>query len=153
MASVGERIEFKRVKILKSENGFVSTYIHFGSKVGSIIAFTGKYSPEADDLGKKVAMQTVAMTPITVRREEVTQETIDKEKEIYMTQAKNEKKPDNIIGKIVDNKLEKFFQENCLVEQSFIQDEKKSIGDILKDYSKVSGEPLDVLAMARFQLG
>ena len=153
MASVGEKIEMKRVKLLKAENGFISTYIHFGSKVGAIIALKGKYSPEADDLGKKVAMQTVAMTPITVRREEVSQETIEKEKEIYITQSRNEKKPENIIDKIVANKLEKFFQENCLVEQSFIQDEKKSIGDILKEYGKKSGEPLDVLAMARFQLG
>ena len=100
-----------------------------------------------------MAMQIVAMTPINVRRDEVSAEIIEKELEIYQQQARNEKKPENIIEKITMNRLEKFFQENCLLEQEFIQDSSKSVGDLLKDYTKATCEPLDVTEMARFQLG
>ena len=153
MASVGEKIEMKRVKIISVEGGFVSTYIHFGSKVGAIVGLKGKFTEEANSLGQKLAMQTVAMTPIAVRRDEVSPDVIEKELEIYQTQARNEKKPEHIIEKITMNKLEKFFQENCLLEQEFIQEANKSVGDLLKDYTKRTGEPLDVTEMSRFQLG
>jgi len=153
MGSVGEKIELKRVKLIKMDGGFVSTYIHFGSKVGAIIGLKGKFTDEANSIGQKVAMQTVAMTPITVTRDEVSTDTIEKELEIYQTQARNEKKPENIIEKITMNRLEKFFQENCLVEQEFIQDSTKSVGDLTKDYTKATNEPLEIVSMARFQLG
>lgn len=153
MGSVGEKIELKRVRFIYVEGGFVSTYIHFGSKVGAIIGMKGKYTEEANEIGQKMAMQIVAMTPINVRRDEVSAEIIEKELEIYQQQARNEKKPENIIEKITMNRLEKFFQENCLLEQEFIQDSSKSVGDLLKDYTKATDEPLDVTEMARFQLG
>ena len=153
MGSVGEKIELKRVKLISVDGGFVSTYIHFGSKVGAIVGMKGKYTDEANEIGEKIAMQVVAMTPINVRRDEVSADVIEKELEIYQQQAKNEKKPENIIEKITMNRLEKFFQENCLLEQEFIQDSSKAVGDLLKDYTKATGEPLDVTEMARFQLG
>lgn len=153
MGRVGEKIELRRVRFISVEGGFVSTYIHFGSKVGAIIGMKGKYSEEANDIGHKMAMQIVAMMPINVRRDEVSADIIEKELEIYQQQAKNEKKPENIIEKITLNRLEKFFQENCLLEQEFIQDSSKSVGDLLKDFTKATGEPLDVTEMARFQLG
>ncbi|MFA7360310.1 MAG: translation elongation factor Ts [Candidatus Kapaibacterium sp.] len=153
MGRVGEKIELRRVRLISVEDGFVSTYIHFGSKVGAIIGMKGKYSDEANDIGHKMAMQIVAMTPINVRRDEISADIIEKELEIYQQQARNEKKPENIIEKITMNRLEKFFQENCLLEQEFIQDSSKSVGDLLKDFTKATGEPLDVTEMARFQLG
>ena len=153
MASFGEKIELRRARLIKVESGFVSTYIHFGSKVGAIVGLKGKFTDEANEIGKKIAMQIVAMTPINVRRDEVSADVIEKELEIYQTQARNEKKPENIIEKITMNRLEKFFQENCLLEQEYIQDSSKNIGDLLKDYTKNTGEALDVTEMARFQLG
>lgn len=153
MGSVGEKIELRRVRLIKVDGGFVSTYIHFGSKVGAIVGLKGKFTEEANDIGQKMAMQVVAMTPINVRRDEVSADVIEKELEIYQTQARNEKKPENIIEKITMNRLEKFFQENCLLEQEYIQDSSKSVGDLLKDYSKKTGDPLDATEMARFQLG
>lgn len=153
MSSVGEKIEMRRVRLIEVEGGFVSTYIHFGSKVGAIVGLKGKYTDEANDIGQKLAMQIVAMTPINVRRDEVSADVIEKELEIYQTQARNEKKPENIIEKITMNRLEKFFQENCLLEQEYIQDASKTVGDLLKDYTKKTGEPLDATEMARFQLG
>ena len=153
MGSVGEKIELRRVRLIKVDGGFVSTYIHFGSKVGAIVGLKGKYTEEANDIGQKMAMQVVAMTPINVKRDEVSADVIEKELEIYQTQARNEKKPENIIEKITMNRLEKFFQENCLLEQEYVQDSSKSVGDLLKDYSKKTGEPFDATEMARFQLG
>ncbi len=153
MGSVGEKIELRRVRLIKVDGGFVSTYIHFGSKVGAIVGLKGKYTEEANDIGQKMAMQVVAMTPINVKRDEVSADVIEKELEIYQTQARNEKKPENIIEKITMNRLEKFFQENCLLEQEYIQDSSKSVGDLLKDYSKKTGEPFDATEMARFHLG
>ena len=98
-------------------------------------------------------MQVVAMNPIAINRDGVDKDLIEKEKDIYTTQAKNEKKPDNIIDKIVNNKVEKFYQDNCLIEQEFIQDSHKSIKDLLDDYKKKSKNELEVVEMVRFQLG
>lgn len=153
MASVAEKTEIKRVKFINVEDGFVGDYNHFGSKLGSIIGVKGNYSEKAGDIINKIAMQVVAMNPIAIKREDVSQETIDKEKEIYTTQVKNEGKPENIIDKIVENKVEKFFQENVLLEQEFIQDSKLSVGDLLKNFEKESGDTLEIVEMIRYQLG
>jgi elongation factor Ts len=153
MGKVGEKIEFKRVKLIKVADGFVAYYIHFGSKVGGMVGIKGKFSEELYDIGKKISMQVVAMTPISIKREDISSEVVEKEKEIYLTQAKNENKPEKIIDKIIQNKVEKFFQENCLLEQEYIQDSSKCVGDLLKDYTKKTGETAEVIEMMRYQLG
>lgn len=153
MGKVGEKIEVKRVKHLTSKDGFISDYIHFGSKLGGLVAFKGTKNEESLDLGKKIAMQLVAMNPISISRDQITADTIEKEKDIYKTQLLNEGKKENILDKIIGNKIEKFYQENCLMEQAFIQDEKKSIGDLIKDYNKKTGDNLEILEIVRFQLG
>lgn len=153
MGKVGEKIEVKRVKNMNSKDGFISDYIHFGSKLGGLVAFKGTKNEESLDLGKKIAMQLVAMNPISISRDQITADTIEKEKDIYKTQLLNEGKKENILDKIIGNKIEKFYQENCLMEQAFIQDEKKSIGDLIKDYNKKTGDNLEILEIVRFQLG
>jgi len=84
-------------------------------------------------------MQVVAMNPMALSRDAITPEVAEKEKEIYKTLAIQEGKPENIIDKIVSNKLEKFYQENVLLEQSFLQDEKKTVDEILKEFNKKTG--------------
>lgn len=153
MGKVGEKIEVKRVKNVNSKEGFIADYIHFGSKLGGLVAFKGNKNEESLDLGKKIAMQLVAMNPISINREDIGADVIEKEKDIYKTQLLNEGKKENILDKIIGNKIEKFYQENVLMEQSFIQDEKKSIGDLIKDYNKKSGDNLEILEIVRFQLG
>lgn len=153
MGKVGEKIEFKRAKLIKMGNGFVSEYNHFGSKLGSIIGINGKLTEEASSLGNKIAMQVVAMNPIAIGRSGVGEEVIEKEKEIYTSQAKYDKKPDNIVEKIVQNKIEKFYQDNCLLEQEYIQDSDKNIQNLLDDYKKNSGDELKIAEIVRFQLG
>lgn len=153
MGKVGEKIEVKRVKNMSSKDGFVADYIHFGSKLGGLVAFKGNKNEETLDLGKKIAMQLVAMNPISINREGIGADLIEKEKDIYKTQLLNEGKKENILDKIIGNKIEKYYQENVLLEQSFIQDEKKTIGDLIKDYNKKAGDNLEILEIVRFQLG
>jgi len=153
MGKVGERTELKRAKIVNAPEGFVSGYIHFGSKLGSLVGFKGTYDEKADTLGKNVAMQVVAMNPIAVNRDEIGKEVIEKKKEIYLSQAKNENKPDNIAQTIVNNKVERYFQDNCLLEQEYINESGKSIKDIISDFNKANGNTVEIVSMVRFQLG
>jgi len=153
MGRVGEKIEFRRVKVFKLEDGFISGYIHFGSKLGSLVVIKGNNTPDSVELGNKIAMQVVAMNPLALNRVGINKELIEKEKEIYTSQAKNEKKPDNIVERIVNNKIEKFFQENCLLEQEFIQEANLSVGDLVKNFNKSKNENLNLVDYVRFHLG
>ncbi len=150
---IGEKIEVKRLGYYKSEDGFFSAYNHVGNKIASIIELKGGVTDEGAELANDLAMQVVAMKPIAVDRSEISKETIEKEKDIYLTQAKNEKKPDNIAEKIASNKVEKFFQENCLIDQEFVKEQGKSVSDIIKDVSKKTGQDYKVKKMIRLQLG
>lgn len=153
MASVGEKIELRRVKFIEIKDGFVSSYLHFGSKLGGLVAVKGEFTDEAYDLGNKISMQLVAMNPLAINREGISEDIIEKEKEIYYSVAKNENKPDNITEKIVQNKLEKFFQENCLLEQEYINEANINISDLIKRFTKESGTGFEITEIVRFQLG
>jgi elongation factor Ts len=153
MGKVGEKIELRRADFINVPDGFVAGYIHFGSKLGSLIGFKGTYSDDAEKLGKNIAMQVVAMNPLSIRREDIDQSVIDKEKDIYMTLAKNENKPDNIAQTIVNNKVERFFQDNCLLEQEYINESSKSVKNLIEDFNKSANTGIDVVKMIRYQLG
>mgnify|MGYP002623046766 CR=1 FL=1 len=153
MGKVGEKIELKDFKIVNVADGFVCDYIHFGSKLGSLIGIKGKATDESIDIGNKIAMQVVAMNPVAIDRSGISDELIAQEKDIYMTQAKNDGKPENIIEKIVGNKIEKFYQDSTLLEQEYIQDTDKSVQGLLDDYEKKSGDKLEITDMVRLQLG
>lgn len=153
MGKVGEKTELKRAKILRSENGFVADYIHFGSKLGALVALKGTFNEDSEKLGKSLAMQVVAMNPQAIDRSGISQEVIDKEKDIYMTVAKNENKPDKIAETIVNNKVERFFQDNCLTEQEYINESGKSIKDLLAEFNKKNNNTIEITDMVRFQLG
>ncbi|HLT24218.1 MAG TPA: translation elongation factor Ts [Ignavibacteria bacterium] len=153
MGKVGEKIELKDSKRVTVEDGFVSHYIHFGSKLGSLIGIKGEATDESVDIGNKIAMQVVAMNPIAIKREDISEDTINKEKDIYITQSKNEGKPENIIDKIVANKVEKFYQDSTLLEQEYIQDADKTVQGLLDAYEKKTGNKLEITDMVRLQLG
>jgi elongation factor Ts len=154
MGKVGEKIELKRVKYLNIPDGFISSYIHFGSKLGALVGLKGNYTEQANELGRKIAMQVVAMNPIAIDRAGVNPEVIEKEREIYYEQAKSDsKKPPEIIERIVKNKIEKFYQENCLLEQEYIQDQNVSVGEFIKKFNNTNNTTLEVVTIVRFQLG
>ena len=150
---VGEKVEIKRIAYFSSDNGFFCDYNHPGNKVASLIEIEGKISDKGIALGNDLTMQIVAMKPLTIDRSSVSAEKIEKEKEIYLIQAKNEGKPDNIAEKIATNRVEKFFEENCLVEQEFVKESGKTVNEVIKSVSKETGNDYKVKMMLRFQLG
>lgn len=153
MGKVGERTELKRGKLITVPDGFITDYIHFGSKLGALIGIKGTLNDDSEKLGKSIAMQVVAMNPLSIRRDEISKETIDKEKEIYLTVAKNENKPDKIAETIVNNKIERFFQDNCLLEQEYINESGKSIKDLIAEFNKKNSNNVEIISMVRYQLG
>ena len=142
---LGEKLEARRFEMLSEPGGFVTSYIHPGSKLGVLVAISGGTNPE---LGRDIAMQIAAMNPVALDRSSVSPEQIEKELEIYRTQARNEGKKEEFIDRIAKGKLEKYYQDFCLVEQSFIKDAAKTITDLLKEAGG-----LKVTGFVRMQLG
>jgi elongation factor Ts len=155
LGKVGEKIEISRFAIEKAEDGIVVDYVHLGAKLGVLVRFdnAGKAADELAEIGKDVAMQVAAMSPICVKREEVPQNVINKEIEIYKEISRKEGKPENILDKIAQGKLNKYYQENCLIEQAFIKDNSKSVGDLLKEFNSKHGSNASVKLFHRFHLG
>ncbi len=155
MGKVGEKIEISRIAVESTDNGIIVDYIHPGSKLGVMVVFNnaGAAAPELSGLGKDIAMQVAAMRPICVYREEVPKDLIEKEIEIYKEIARKEGKPDQILEKIAQGKLNKYYQENCLVEQAYIKDNSKSVGDLLKEFNTKHNSEVKIDHFRRFHLG
>jgi elongation factor Ts len=155
LGKVGEKIEISRFDIMEAKDGLLVDYIHMGSKLGVLIKFedvkTG--SDELYLIGKDMAMQVAAMNPISVKREDVPKETVDKEIEIYKELAKKEGKPEQMLEKIAMGRLNKFYQENVLLEQAFIKDNSKTVSDLLKEFNAKHGSNAKVARFDRFHLG
>ena len=145
----------KRSGRLASE-GSVGTYIHAGGKLGVLVEvncesdFVAK-TPEFQTLVKEIAMQIAAANPRCVGREDVPSEVIEQERQIYATQS--EGKPETVVKKIVDGKLEKFYRDICLNEQAWVRDPNRTITDLLGEYVAKLGEKIEIRRFVRFQLG
>jgi elongation factor Ts len=139
-------------------DGLVSSYIHAGGKIGVLVEvncetdFVAK-TEDFQSFVKNMAMQIAAANPQYVRREEVSQTVLDKEKEIYRAQALESKKPEKVIDKIVEGKLERFYSEVCLLEQTYVKDGDMTIKDVLDALIAKIGENIQIRRFARFQLG
>lgn len=140
---IGEKIDVSYYE--KIEAPMVVSYIHPGNKLATLVGFSKKADIE---VGKDIAMQVAAMNPVAVDKEGVPKETVDKELEIGKDQARQEGKPENILDKIAQGKLNKYFKENTLLEQDFTKDSKKSVGQYLKE---CDGE-LKVTGFLRYSL-
>ena len=142
----------------ETREGVVSSYIHAGSKIGVLVEvncetdFVAR-NEEFQELVKDVALQIAAANPSYVKREQVPNEQVEREKAIYLAQAKELGKPAAAIDKIVHGKLEKFYQENCLLEQSFIKDPNVTITEILTQKIAKLGENIAIARFTRYQLG
>ena len=138
--------------------GTVAVYIHMGGKIATMVEincetdFVAK-TDQFQTFAKDVAMQVTAANPSYVKREDVPVEVREKEKNIYRIQAKEADKPEKILDKIADGKLEKFYQEVCLLEQPFIKNPDISIKDLLEDLIAKMGENIVVRRFVRYQLG
>ena len=145
----------KRSGKLASE-GSIGTYIHAGGKLGVLVEvncetdFVAK-TPEFQTLVKEIAMQIAAANPRCVSREDVSAEVIEQERQIYATQSAG--KPEAVVKKIVDGKLEKFYRDVCLNEQAWVRDPNRTITDLLGEYVAKLGEKIEIRRFVRFQLG
>lgn len=154
LAKVGEKLEVRRFQIVDAPGGTVSSYTHLGSKIGVLVEFAGlEPTGPGAVVGRDVAMQIAAMNPMVVSRDQIPQATIDSEMEIYRTQAVNEGKKEQVIERIASGRLEKFYQEVCLLDQTFIKDPGKTVKDVLQDAGKASGKQVSVKRFVRFYLG
>ena len=150
LAKVGEKIDVRRFKKVTTADGLMSAYTHAGSKIGVLVESIGLTAEQSiKGIGKEVAMQIAAMNPLFVRREDVDKVTIEREMEIYRTQGKNEGKPQHILDKIAAGRLEKFYQDMVLLEQSFIMDAGKTVGDVVKEASASA----TIRSFVRYELG
>ena len=141
-----------------TSQGQIQSYIHAGGKIGVLVEvncetdFTGK-TQDLSVFIKDMAMQIAAANPIAIDRENVPAELLQREKDIYATQAKESGKPEKIIDKIVEGKLNKFFSEACLLEQPFVKNPDITIQDLLNEMMAKTGENIVIRRFVRFQLG
>lgn len=161
IAKVGENITAKRFALLELKDqsrGIIQSYIHPGDKLGVLVELKCQsdavaQNPEFRTLAKDISMQIAATNPLVVTRDKLDQEILEKEKDIYRTQAKNEGKPEKILDKIVQGKLEKYFQEVCLLEQPYVKDQDRSVKDRINETQKNLGEDITIGEFVRFRLG
>ena len=130
VAVIGEKISVRRFTVYQSE-GFVETYIHMGGTMGVMLDFTGEPTEKAKAVAHDVALHVAFAKPQYMTEAEVSAETLEKEKNILMQEVLNEGKPANIAEKIVMGKIKKFYEENCLMDQKFVKDDKITIAQLL----------------------
>ena len=153
LAKFSERIEIKRAEKMKTD-GYFSAYIHAGNKLAVIVEISAANPNEkAASLVRDIAMQIAAMNPQFISRDDVAKDVIEKEIEIYKEMAVKEGKPENIAERIANGKLEKFFQENCLLEQTFVKDSNKLVKDVVDEISKEMGQDVKINSFKRVFLG
>lgn len=157
VAKIGEKISFRRFSRFEvgKESGLIVPYIHMGGKIGVLVALegAGPKNAEVAALAKDLAMQVAAANPTYVSRRDVPASVIEHEKSIYREQAKVSGKPEKILDKIAEGKLEKFYGDFCILEQAFIKDPDRKVGQLLAEAGKAAGSEITVKSFARFQVG
>jgi elongation factor Ts len=154
IAKIGENMAVRRFEKLTVEQGAIESYIHGGGRIGVLVKLEcEKESEMLRSIAKDVAMQVAATNPLFLDRTQVDTDTLEKEKEIYRVQALNEGKPENIVEKMVMGRIQKYYKENCLVEQVFVKDPDLTIEKYLQAKAKEVGAPIKVAAFVRFEKG
>lgn len=166
-ADVEKAIDFLRKKGLATaakragratSEGTIASYIHMGGKIGVMVEvncetdFVAK-NDDFQEFAKNIAMHIAATNPVAVNEEDVSKEIVDREKEIYRGQAKELGKPENMVDKIAEGKLKKFFKESCLMEQTYVRDPNLAIKDVLNELISKIGENISIKRFARYQIG
>jgi elongation factor Ts len=142
----------------QASEGLVQSYIHPGNRVGVLIEvncetdFVAR-TEDFQNLVKDLAMQVAAANPVAVSREQIAADIVAREREIFAAQMADQKKPPQVVEKIIEGKLDKFYQENCLLEQPFIKDPDTKVEELVKGVSGKLGENIVVRRFARFALG
>jgi elongation factor Ts len=164
---MGTAVDFLRKKGLATAKkragraageGVIQSYIHMGGKIGVMVEvncetdFVAK-TDDFKDFAKNIAMHIAATNPVGITPEEVSEEIVSKEKEIYRAQALETGKPENIVDKIVEGKLQKFYKENCLLQQPYVRDPDITVEDVINEVIAKIGENISVRRFVRYQIG
>jgi elongation factor Ts len=142
----------------EANEGLVASYIHGGGRIGVLVEvncetdFVAR-TDEFADLVNNIAMQIAAMAPLYIERDDVPEEVVEHERDLYRTQAVQEGKPEHVIDRIVEGKLEKYYQSACLMEQPYIRDDDITIEELIKHAISTIGENIVVRRFARYELG
>jgi elongation factor Ts len=159
ISAMGESIIVRRVArfAVKAGEGAIGSYVHAGGKIGVLVeaatTASGAGAAEVEKVLRDVAMQIAAANPRHVKREEVAAADVEREREIFAAQAASSGKPAQVIERIVQGKVEKFFAEVCLVEQEFIRDPSTTVGKLVQATAKTAGAAVEISRFVRLQLG
>ena len=154
IAKLGENMTVRRFVKFNIENGAIASYIHGGGRIGVMVEVACNVESDVlEEVAREVCMQVAAANPLFLSREQVDNESLEKEKEIYRVQALNEGKPENIVEKMVMGRIQKYYKEVCLLDQAWVKDGDKSIAKFLEEKSKEVGSPIAITRYARFERG
>lgn len=154
IAKIGENMSIRRFAAEKVNNGAVVGYIHGGGKISVIVALESEGDKEAlEVLGKDLAMQVAAMNPKYISTDDVDQEFIAHEREVLIAQALNEGKPQNIVEKMVEGRLQKELKEVCLLEQAFVKDGDLTVKKVIANTAAKLGKDIKIAGVQRFEVG
>lgn len=159
VATIGENLQIRRGKTITVDNGLIVSYVHTAiapglGKIGVLVALKSDASQDKlEELGKGIAMHIAATKPEFLTEADVPATKIDSEKEIARELAKKSGKPDNIVEKMVEGRVKKFYEENVLLNQAYIMDGNKKISDLLKDFEKETGKKVEIQEYVFFVLG
>ena len=158
-ATIGENITLRRAEALSVEKGLVASYVHSAQgpgigRIGVLVALQAEKADQAVlDLAKKLAMHVAAANPLAVSRAELAPDALDRERSVLIEQARGSGKPEQVIQKMVEGRLAKFYEEVCLLEQPFVMDPQTKIGALLEAAGRDLGCPLQVRGFVRYALG
>lgn len=160
-ATFGENIilrKLARFRKTDQQRSILGSYIHLDGKVGVIVEFIidvekPSQNEELGDFMKNVTLQIASMGPVSVSREDLPEELIEEQREIFMKQARESGKPEKILEKIISGRMEKFYSESCLLEQKYVKDTSITVGKYLKDVEAMINGKVEVRRFARFKLG
>ncbi len=157
IGEIGEKISVRRFSRFQAEHGVVESYIHMGGKIGVLVeaecSESAAGSPVLKAFMKDVAMQIAASNPLYVLPSEVPESVITEEKEILRAQALGEGKPAQIVDKMVEGRIQKYYKEVCLMEQPFVKDQDKAVKGILKEKVAEIGSPVSIKRFVRYEMG
>ncbi|MBW2149612.1 MAG: translation elongation factor Ts [Deltaproteobacteria bacterium] len=150
--------EIRKRSSKAASEGQIAAYIHGDGKIGVLVEVNCETDFVARTEGfrtfvREIAMQVAAANPLYIKREDIAEEVIERERSIFRTQSLEQGKPEKVVDRIVEGKLKKFFQEVCLMEQVYIRDDKKTIQDLLNELIATLGENIYIRRLCRYQLG
>ena len=159
IATVGENMGLRRMTVLSVNNGVIATYIHNAisaglGKIGVLVALES--TADADKLnalGKQIAMHVAAAAPQSVSRDDLDQSSVERERQVLGDQARESGKPEEIIEKMVEGRIRKFYEEVCLLDQTYVVDGESKVSDVLENAAKELGSPVSITGFTRFALG